>query len=66
MVDELAQEQVFNEYFSFPFQFSFHPMLHIHIPSGADRTGPLMVGVSSELNLTPPHAVCTFIFLTVS
>jgi hypothetical protein len=49
MVDELAQEQVFSEYFSFPFQFSLHSMLHIRIPSGGDTTDPIMAGVS-----TPP------------
>jgi hypothetical protein len=49
VVDEVAQEQVFSEYFGFPFQFSFHRLLHIHhhLSSWAGTIGELVAGVQS-------------------
>jgi hypothetical protein len=55
VVDKVALEEVFSEYFGFPCQFSFHPLLHIHyhLSSGAGTTGQLAADVPSGLSLTP-------------
>jgi hypothetical protein len=46
---------VFFEYFSFPCQFSFHRLLHIHhhLPFGTSTIGQLMADVPSGLSFTP-------------
>jgi hypothetical protein len=57
VVDKVVLGQVFSEYFGFPYQFSFHRMLHIHhhISSGAGTIGQLVTEVPIGLGLTPPH-----------
>jgi hypothetical protein len=45
-------DKVFSEYFGFPCQFSFHRLLHTHLPSGAGTIGPLLAGVPSGISLT--------------
>jgi hypothetical protein len=44
VVDKVALGQVFSEYFGFPYQFSFHRLLHIHhhISSEAGTVGQLV------------------------
>jgi hypothetical protein len=55
MVDKVAPEQVFSEYFGFLCQFSFHRLLHTHhLSSGAGTIGQLVADVPSGLSLTPP------------
>jgi hypothetical protein len=54
VVDKVAVEQVFSEYFGFPCQFSFHRLLHTHhLSSGAGTIGQLVADVPSGLSLTP-------------
>jgi hypothetical protein len=54
VVEKVALEQVFSEYFGFSCQFSFHRLLHIHhLSSGAGTIGQLMADVPSGFNLTP-------------
>jgi hypothetical protein len=57
VVDNVALGQVFSEYFGFPFQFSFHRLLHIHhhLSSGAGTIGQTVADVPSGLSLTPPQ-----------
>jgi hypothetical protein len=57
VLDKVALGQVFSEYFGFPYQFSFHRLLHIHhhLPSGAGTIGQLVADVPSGLSLTPPQ-----------
>jgi hypothetical protein len=56
VVDKVALEQVFSEYFGFPCQFSFHRLLHTHhLSSGAATIGQLVADVPSGLSLTPPQ-----------
>jgi hypothetical protein len=57
VVDKVALGQVFSEYFGFPFQFSFHRLLHFHhhVSSGAGTIGQLVADVPSGLSLTPTH-----------
>jgi hypothetical protein len=57
VVDNVAPGQVFSEYFGFPCQFSFHPLLHIphHLSSGAGTIGQTVADVPSGLSLTPPQ-----------
>jgi hypothetical protein len=56
VVDKVALEQVFSEYFNFHCQFSFHRLLHTHhLPSGAGTIGQLVTDVASGLSLTPPQ-----------
>jgi hypothetical protein len=56
VVDKVALGQVFSEYFGFPWQFSFHRLLHIHhLSSGAGTIGQLVADVPSGLSLTPPQ-----------
>jgi hypothetical protein len=55
VVDEVALEQVFSEYFGFPRQFSFHRLLHNHhhLSSGAGTIDQTGVAVPNGLSLTP-------------
>jgi hypothetical protein len=51
VVDKVALEQAFSEYFGFPCQFSFHQLLHYHphLSSGAgtiDQKWPQYKGLS--------------------
>jgi hypothetical protein len=55
VVDKVAFGQVSTEYFGFPYQFSYHQMLHAHISSEAGRIDQLVADVPSGLSLTPPH-----------
>jgi hypothetical protein len=61
VVDKLALGQVFSEYFGFPYQFSFHRLLHAHhLSSGAGTIGQALADVPSGLTisltgLTPPQ-----------
>jgi hypothetical protein len=55
-VDKVALGQVFSEYFGFPYQFSFHRLLHTHhLSSGVGTIGQLVADVPSGLSLTPPQ-----------
>jgi hypothetical protein len=55
-VDEVVLEQVFSEYFGFPYQFSFHRLLQIHhLSSGAATINQLVFDALNELSLTPPQ-----------
>jgi hypothetical protein len=55
VLDKMTLGQGFSEYLSFPCQFSFHRLLHIHnLSSGAGKIGQLVADVPSELSLTPP------------
>jgi hypothetical protein len=49
----MALGQVFSEYFGFPFQYSFHQIIHTHLSSGAGTLGQLVADVPSGLSLTP-------------
>jgi hypothetical protein len=57
VVEKVALEQVFFEYFGFPCQSSFHQLLHNHhhLSSGDGKIGhrPAEAAVPSELSLTP-------------
>jgi hypothetical protein len=54
----VARRQVTSEYFSFPCQFSFHRLLHIHhLSSGAGTIGQIVADILSGLSLTPPQDV---------
>jgi hypothetical protein len=53
VVDKVALDQVFSEYFGFSCQFSFHRLLHTHhLPSGAGTISQLLADVPSGLS---PH-----------
>jgi hypothetical protein len=54
VVVKVALGQVFSEHFGFPYQFSFHRLLHTHyLSSGAGTIGQLVADVPSGLSLTP-------------
>jgi hypothetical protein len=59
VVDKVGLGQVFSEYFGFPYQFSFHRVLHTHhhhlLSSGAGTLGQTVADVPSGLSLTPPQ-----------
>jgi hypothetical protein len=55
VMDKVVLGQVFSEYFCFPCQFSFHPLLHTHLSSGAATEGKIVADVPSGLSLTPPQ-----------
>jgi hypothetical protein len=55
VVDKVPLGQVFSEYFGFLCQFSFHRLLHTHLPCGAGTIGPLVADVQNGLSLTPPQ-----------
>jgi hypothetical protein len=52
VVDKVALEQVFSEYFGFPCQISFHRLLHADISSGAGTIDQIVADVPSGLSLT--------------
>jgi hypothetical protein len=55
MVDKVVMGQVFSEYFGFPFQFSFHGLLHTHhLSSGAGTIGQIMADVAGGFSLAHP------------
>jgi hypothetical protein len=56
VVDKVAQEQVFSQYFCFPCQ-SLHRLLHTHHypSSGAGITRQIVDNVPSVLSLAPPQ-----------
>jgi hypothetical protein len=58
-LDKVALGQVFSEYFGFPYQFSFHRLLHTHhqLSSGAGTIDQLVADVPSGLSLTPPQKI---------
>jgi hypothetical protein len=52
----VALGQFFSEYFSFPSQFSFHRLLHIHhLSSGTGKIDQLVADVTRGLSVTPPQ-----------
>jgi hypothetical protein len=53
VVNKVAVGQAFPEYFSFPCQFWFHQLLHIHhyLSSRAGTIGQTVADVPSELSL---------------
>jgi hypothetical protein len=54
VVDKVALEQVFSEYFGFPCQFSFQRLLHNHhLSSGAGTIGQLVA--SYQVDSVSPH-----------
>jgi hypothetical protein len=57
----VALQQIFSECFRFPWQFSFHRLLHTHhhLSSAAGAIGQIMAGVPSGLSLTPPKEIIT-------
>jgi hypothetical protein len=57
VVDKMALRQVFLEYLSFPYQFTFHRLLHIHhhLSSGGGTISQTVAEVPSGLILTPPQ-----------
>jgi hypothetical protein len=58
VVDNVALGQVFSEYFGFPCQFLFHPLLHSHhLSSGAGPIGQIITDVLSGISLTPPQEI---------
>jgi hypothetical protein len=58
VVDKVALEQVFFEYFGLPYHFSFHILLHIHhLSSGAGTIGQIVADIPSDLSLTPPQEI---------
>jgi hypothetical protein len=67
VVDKVALGNVFSKYFGFPFQSSFHQLLHNHhhvIWGWYNR--PIVATVRSGLSLTPPIIIIIiFIYLFV-
>jgi hypothetical protein len=54
VVDKVALEQVFSEYFGFPCQFSFHRQFHSHhLSFGAGTIGQTVTDVRSGVSPTP-------------
>jgi hypothetical protein len=54
VVNKVALERVFFEYFCFPYKFSFHRLLHTHhLSSGAGTIGQLVDDVPSGRSFTP-------------
>jgi hypothetical protein len=54
-VDEMAPGLVSSACYDFPCQFSFHPILHIHLPSRARTVGHLVSHAPSGLSVTASH-----------
>jgi hypothetical protein len=53
VVDKVAMGQIFSCYFSFPYQFAFHRLLHNHhLSSGASTIDKTVAAVPSGLSLT--------------
>jgi hypothetical protein len=55
VVEKVALQQVFSEYFCFPCQFAFHRLLHNHhhLSSGVGTVGQTVTAVPIVLDLTP-------------
>jgi hypothetical protein len=56
VVDKVAMGQVCSDYLDFPWQFSFHRLLHIHyhhLSSGAGTINQLVADVPSRVSLSP-------------
>jgi hypothetical protein len=56
-VGQRALWEVFSEYVRFPYQFSFHQLLHTHLASGAGTIGQIVFDVPSGLSLTWPQGI---------
>jgi hypothetical protein len=50
VVDKVALEQGFSEYYDFPCQFSFHQTLNTHLSTGAGTIGQTAADVQSGLS----------------
>jgi hypothetical protein len=57
VADKMALGQVFSEYLGFPYQFSFHQILHTHLLSGTGTICLLMADVPSGLSVTLSHEI---------
>jgi hypothetical protein len=57
VVDKMALEQIFFEFFGFPHQLSFDKMLHIRLSSGAGTINQLVTDVPSGLSTNPPNEI---------
>jgi hypothetical protein len=57
VVDKVALQVVFSEFFGFSCQFSFHQMPDTHLSTGAGTTGQFVVNVPSGLSANPPHEI---------
>jgi hypothetical protein len=56
VVNKVAPEQGFSEYFGFPYQFSLYRLLYTHhLSSGSGTIGQLLADVPIGLSLTPPQ-----------
>jgi hypothetical protein len=53
VADKVALGKVFSEYFSFPWQYSFHRLHHAypHLSSWADKIGQIVADVPSAFSL---------------
>jgi hypothetical protein len=67
VVDKVTLGQDFSEYFVFPYQSSFHPLLHIHqyLSAGGGYNRPVVAAVPSGLGLILLKIIknirCTFL-----
>jgi hypothetical protein len=59
VVDKVALEQIFSEYFGFPCQFAFHRLLYNHhqLSSGASTIGQIVAAVPSGLKSHPVRKI---------
>jgi hypothetical protein len=57
VMDNMALGQAPLEYLGFPCQFSFHQILHTHLPSATGTTGEIVADIPNGLTLTPPHEI---------
>jgi hypothetical protein len=58
VVDKWHWDRFLSAYFGFPYQFSFHQLLHTHLSSsGGDKIGSAMAGEPSGLSLTALHEI---------
>jgi hypothetical protein len=55
VVDKVALERVFSEYFGFPCQSSFHQILHHHNQPGQATIGQSVAAVPNGPSWTPPR-----------
>jgi hypothetical protein len=56
VVDKVALGQFFFQYFGFPYQFSFHRLLHIcYLSFGPGTIGQTVADLPNGLILTPPQ-----------
>jgi hypothetical protein len=54
VVDKMALEQIFSDYFGYPCKFSFQRLLYTrHLSSGAGKIGQLVADVPSGFSLIP-------------